>query len=834
MTTSHLASLNRIAPLAVCLFGITLQSSIRAQQTATPVDKFSLLPGFKVELLYSVPRDREGSWVNMAVDPKGRLITSDQDGLLYRVTPPAIGGNPASVSVEPIDLKIGQAHGLLCAFDSLYVVVNGKAAEGSGLYRVRDTNGDDKYDEVKLLRKIEGGGEHGPHAVVLAPDQKSLIVLGGNHTKIPNPESTRLPRNWGEDLLLPRLWDANGHARGILAPGGWICQTDPDGKSWDLISSGFRNEFDLAVNPRGDVFTYDADMEWDIGTPWYRPTRICQVVSGGEFGWRSGTGKWPDYYPDSLPAVVNIGPGSPTGIGFGTGTKFPKKYQDALFICDWSFGKLYAVHLTPDGATHKGTVETFAAAAPLPLTDVVANPIDGALYFTIGGRKTQSGLYRITYTGSEPTLASKPGTLPNEVRIRKELENLHKRDSQAVAKAWSFLGHPDRFVRYAARIAIENQPVNEWQERALEEQTPMASITALLALARQGDASVQARLFGSLGRLAGTNLTEAQTLDALRVLSLAMIRMGRPSEQTSRDISERLLAVYPSQSGLINRELAAILVYLQTPGIAGKTLALMIESPSQQEQLHYALILRNLEGGWSLDQRRTYFSWFIQAQKYKGGASFRRFVQNIKQDAVDLLSASEGKALADVLNAKAVEDVAPAYDMNRKFVKDYTTDELVAELQKGLSGRDFARGKRVFATVACYSCHHFAGEGGAAGPDLTGVSGRFSFHDLIESVVAPSRTISDQYQSTIFVLKDGSDVAGRVANLAGETLMVVTDMLAPGDFKNVQRDQVESTRPSTVSPMPEGLLNGLSLDEIKDLVAYLQSGGDRNYEAFKN
>ena len=126
-----------------------------------------------------------------------------------------------------------------------------------------------------------------------------------------------------------------------------------------------------------------------------------------EFGWRNGAGKWPAYYPDSLPAVVDIGPGSPTGVCFGYGAKFPAKYQDAFFICDWSYGKLYAVHLTPEGAAYTGEAEEFVSGTPLPLTDVVIQPEDGAMYFAIGGRNTQSGLYRVTYTGSESTAPAK-------------------------------------------------------------------------------------------------------------------------------------------------------------------------------------------------------------------------------------------------------------------------------------------------------------------------------------------------------------------------------------------------------------------------------------------
>ena len=110
----------------------------------------------------------------------------------------------------------------------------------AGLYRLRDTNGDDQFDEVQLLRRLAGRGEHGPHAVILGPDKKSLYVCCGNHTNLPKVESSRVPRNWQEDLLLPRMWDANGHARGRLAPGGFICKTDPDGKKWELVSVGYR------------------------------------------------------------------------------------------------------------------------------------------------------------------------------------------------------------------------------------------------------------------------------------------------------------------------------------------------------------------------------------------------------------------------------------------------------------------------------------------------------------------------------------------------------------------------------------------------------------------
>src|SRR6185436_7676909 len=274
----------------------------------TPVDRLKVLKDFQVELLYVVPKTEQGSWVAMTVDPKGRLIVSDQYGKLYRIVAPQIGsaGEP---KISVMDIPIGQAQGLLYAFDSLYVMVANKAYEGQGLYRVRDTDGDDQFDEVKLLRKIDGGGEHGPHAILPAPDGKSLYIIAGNQTKLTEMSSSRVPRNWSEDHLLPRLWDGNGFMKGVLAPGGWVARIDPDAKNWELIATGFRNEYDAAFNRAGDLFAFDADMEWDMNTPWYRPTRVCMVASGAEFGWRSGAGKWPAYYPESLPADVDIGPG---------------------------------------------------------------------------------------------------------------------------------------------------------------------------------------------------------------------------------------------------------------------------------------------------------------------------------------------------------------------------------------------------------------------------------------------------------------------------------------------------------------------------------------------
>ena len=129
-----------------------------------------------------------------------------------------------------------------------------------------------------------------------------------------------MTRPFAEDVLVPGINDPNGHAVGITAPGGYVCLVDKDGVDWEMYCCGFRNAYDLAVLPSGDVVTFDADMEWDMGMPWYRPTRILQVLSGVDYGWRTGSRKWGADLPDTLPAVCDIGPASPTGMAaFGNG-----------------------------------------------------------------------------------------------------------------------------------------------------------------------------------------------------------------------------------------------------------------------------------------------------------------------------------------------------------------------------------------------------------------------------------------------------------------------------------------------------------------------------------
>ncbi|MEN8871084.1 MAG: family 16 glycoside hydrolase [Akkermansiaceae bacterium] len=812
--------------------------------TATPVANITKPEGFEVELLYSVPGAKQGSWVNLCNDDKGRVYASDQYGGLYRFSPPDPGEELQETDIKKLPLNIRAINGMLFAFDALYVAVNDYERKiESGLYRITDSNGDDELDKVERLRGMTARGDHGVHAILLTPDKKGLYLICGNNVDPTKAADTSpLKPLWGDDHLLKRMPDGRGHNRDRLAPGGIIYRVDPDGENFEVFANGFRNIFDAGLNRRGDLFTYDADMEYDFNTPWYRPTRINHVLSGGEYGWRNGAGKYPEFYYDNLPATLNIGPGSPTGTTFGYGAKFPAKYQNAFYALDWSWGKIYAVHLEPKGASYTATKEEFITGGPLPVTDAIIHP-DGAMYFAIGGRRVQSGLYRVTYKGKENTTPVKMEAFSLPLHeLRKSIELFHgKTDPKAVAKVWPHLGHEDRYIRSAARTALEHQEVAEWKEKAFNESNAMAQFEALLALVRvesgNKDGFFRDAIFQILLRRDYGKLTAEERLAYVRLIQIALNRLGDPAKPILNAIAAKLDASYPADSFEENWLLTETLAYLQSPNTAAKAIALIEAAPSQEPQMEYARSIRFLKTGWTSDLRKRQLEWFLKAANYNGGASFAKFIEFIRNDSLATFTLAERKEHAALIakkpEQKSAIELSGAIFAGRTPTM-WKLEDLSAAAQNGMKGRDFIQGEKMFAASACYACHRFGNAGGMTGPDLTGSGGRYSPHDLLDQIINPSKEINEQFAPIIVTKKDGTTISGVVVNLSGDNVTINTDLSDPNQRVNVDRKMVESIEPSEISMMPPNLLMMLKKEEILDLVAYVLSGGDENHAAFKN
>ena len=622
-------NLNLLKVKSLLLFCILIvsacsQNGSKEKSTDPKLSKLKLPDGFHAEHLYSPKEHGQGSWVSMTFDDKGRMITSDQYGNMYRIKLPPVGYDTTKTGVDveklPINIpgdttkakfELGFAHGLLYAFNSLYVMVNDEGdadtvTRRSGLYRLQDTNNDDVYDKLTLLKRLVGHGEHGPHSPVLSPDKKSIYVIAGNFTDLPEFDSYRLPPTWKNDNLFPLLLDPRGFGNNRNPPGGWIAKLNPDGSDWQLISAGYRNPFDMAFNEDGELFTFDSDMEWDLGLPWYRPIRICHVTSGSEYGYRENNGKWSPSYPDNLPAILNIGQGSPTNVMSGNNARFPEKYRRGLYTFDWSYGIIYHIDLIPEGSSYKANAEEFISGSPLPLTDGAIGP-DGNMYFLTGGRKIESDLYRVYYGNNDLKADPLPSNEQPEVvkarELRKQLEQYQGGPNPAAIDfAWPYLNSPDRFIRYAARMAIEHQPVTQWQQKALAEKDPVTLTQAMIALARNGQKTQEPNMLDKLMSVDYNSLTEPQQIDLLRAFELTLSRMGKPGAAQNAKLISFLDSKYPAPTDQLNRMLCDILVYVGDPKAVDKTLALMEKAKSDTSKTKTAmqssdLILRNYQYG---------------------------------------------------------------------------------------------------------------------------------------------------------------------------------------------------------------------------------------------
>lgn len=845
------------------LVGALLAGAAAAQRAeagagAVP-DDWVVAPGYAVEVLHTVDAATQGSWVSLCVGPENGdglgFFAGDQYGAIHEVRLSADG---AELGVRRLPTELGHAQGLLWHEQKLFVVVNDGGQ--SGLYVLDDSDGDALPDRSRKLLALDGDGEHGPHAVVVAPDGEHLLVVCGNHTLPPTElAGSRLAAaSSKEGLLDPREWDPNGHARNVMAPGGYVIEVDPNTGAATLVAAGQRNAYDLAVTPTGEVYSFDSDMEWDMGTPWYRPTRLVAIVSGGDGGWRSGSGNWPTWREEMQAPVADVGPGSPTGVLTGAGARFPADDQRSLYLLDWTFGTVHRARLVVSGATHTAQLEPFLTGRGLPLTDGVIGA-DGSMYLTTGGRGTRSQLLRVKYVGSESTAAA-VWPAPNAAAQRRfELERAHgaQVDAAALEMLLATLSDEDRALRFAARVGLEHQELERWAPRLAHLTDATARTLGWLGVLRatSGSASpwVDAAL-EDLGRLDPRRLTEAQLLVWLRAHQWALIERADTTAAWRERLIARLDALYPHTSAAVNTELVILLVHLEAPGVIersldlmdaapneaprgfadhiarnpqyGETIAALIANPPPTEAMRFAFALRQLANGWTFATRERYFTWLQAARVSSGGVSFGGFLDFIESQALATCDATERMQLQPLLVAA---DASATNGAPRRTAAGPGRAWTVADAEAALVGRleaaDFTRGAELYANY-CASCHRLGGSGGSVGPDLTSAAQKFTLHDLVTAIVDPDASVSDQYQMHEWVFADGTRrIARRLGQAADGQLEYLENVLEPGEIGRVSPDDVVSVTASRHSPMAPQLTHGMNASELRDLVAHVASAG---------
>ncbi|HMO13270.1 MAG TPA: HEAT repeat domain-containing protein [Pirellulaceae bacterium] len=493
--------------------------------------------------------DSAGSIIAMEFNEFGQLLVSREQGGIYLVDF-NIRENNGKPRVSLYCDAVKSCQGILPINGDVYVT--GAGPQGVALYRLIDSQGSGKADQVEMLVKFAGPpSEHGPHGMVLGPDGLIYISLG-NMTGLDGKAASTSPAKHFYDVdMLPRQEDRAGHAAGIKAPGGTVIRVSLDGKRREIVASGIRNTYDLAINSSGEMFFHDSDMEADLGTPWYRPTQVYHLLAGADYGWRSGWAKFPYYYIDCHPGICDTGRGSPTGAVVYDHVIFPYSYHGALFLADWSEGRILAVKLEERGASYQASYEVFLESQPLAVTDLTVGP-DGALYFCTGGRGTEGAVYRVSWEGTVP---------PEFTNLENELAQLIRQPQpqsawgrQQLAKLKDSIGLS--WGDMLKGVALESRNNAEFRVRALNLMFlygPRPSDELLQQLCTDSESAVRAKAVEMLGWLqnqrAGMMLSKALIDESSRVrmkAANAMVRLGMHADWNS--LQQLLKSEDPAES----------------------------------------------------------------------------------------------------------------------------------------------------------------------------------------------------------------------------------------------------------------------------------------------
>ena len=191
-----------------------------------------------------------------------------------------------------------------------------------------------------------------------------------------------------------------------------------------------------------------------------------------------------------------------------------------------------------------------------------------------------------------------------------------------------------------------------------------------------------------------------------------------------------------------------------------------------------------------------------------------------------------GDVLAAYITAQPQKPQPAKGAVPRKLVQEWTTADLQPRLDQVSKGRNFARGQELYIEAQCAACHRYGDQGGVIGPDLTAVATRFKRQDILESSTESSKVLSEQYMNTAIETNDGKVVIGRIVEETPEKVVIRPNPLQPETVVTVKKSEIETRSHSKTSPMPVGLLNNFSKDEILDLLAYLESLGDSTHPEF--
>lgn len=426
------------------------------------------------------------------------------------------------------------AHGMY--FDGADLICTGD----NQVMRLIDSDGDGTADKQVKWTEL-AHPEHGANGVIKGPDGWYYIVCG-NDAGVSKKHATTKASPIHDPIQ------------------GAIVRLSPDGKQSEIIADGFRNPYGIDFNATGHLFTVDSDNERDEHLPWYCPTRLFDVSIGQSHGWvaKGWQQGWnrPQYYPDSVERLVEIGRGSPTGLLVYRHRTFPARYREGVFSACWSLGRIYFLPIKPHGASYQGDKEIFLEGTGSTGLAIVGMTIDpkGDMYFAVGGRKTQGSVYRIRYTGPRDAAISNADAAMSELVKKHGREIADVLTADQPLSSWSRARWVPAAQKLGAapfeQVVIDRSLSAGMRIRAIEVLTELfGGLPKRLDVPRfapEEDAIVVARVAWSLGRFLHKELFEDlqrlarhRSIKASRAAWEALLSFEQKDGQRIECLSER-------------------------------------------------------------------------------------------------------------------------------------------------------------------------------------------------------------------------------------------------------------------------------------------------------
>lgn len=823
-------SWRRFLVMTVAITGILVAS----RPSASAIDPPGVLADdWTIELVASDPE--LVTPISCRFDTQGRLLVVES----HTHFPPADYAGPKSDRIYLFDdtdgdgrldrqrlfYEGGRATMGLEVIDDGWIVV----ASRDRIVRIRDTSGDDVADEEQVLVRLETSATY-PHN-----------GLGGLAI---HPDGD-LYFGQGENLGEPYVLIARDGSRQVGGgEGGNVFRCRPDGTGLSRVATGFWNPFGLHFDPAGRLWAVCNDPD---ARP---PCRLLHVVEGADFGFQFRLGRagthplqgWNGEQPGTLPMASGTGEAPCAVVSHG----------DGLWVTSWGDNRIERYRLSPSGASWSGLMEVVVQgnATFRPVDMAVAK--DGSIYVTdwvdrsypVHGR---GRLWRLV----PKSRAAFEARWPKLSEAERFAERLRSDESLPAAERVERLSDDDRFIRQAAMMGLVRM-------------NQLDSITA--DAAPSPEARIGLMLAYRWGDLVSPEAADEQRRERLITESLAdrspeVVRAAiRWAVETGDD------SFLPAISAVLGRDelpdnlfASAVggIAFLETGGAAGgrrdpaqEKLLVEFASDAGRSSRLRALAVRMLPADADVPTTDVLGGWLNDTQDpVLVGELVRLLVARGSDAATELLGKIAGdesidaESRADAIAGLSRQAASHAATLNRlalpkqnatirrearrvlrreqdpQAVAKPASDDLDAWENLLAGGGDARAGWRVFVRTTCANCHAHSGRGAGVGPDLTGLAGQTNRRKIIESIVQPSKEAGPLYVAWQILTDDGRALSGLKLNDGSESHARFIG--ADGERFEVALDEIRSQRPSKLSIMPAKLEETMSIEEFRDLVAFL-------------